>query len=89
MKMGVMMIYQQYHHSISLDQMFDRMLESWWDRPLSSLLSPLSWTVLTLLFRHQQELFKFTPEEAKERLVVICEAVCSPLAASTIRNAVF
>ena len=29
MKMGVMMIYQQYHHSISLDQMFDRMLESW------------------------------------------------------------
>ena len=29
MRMGVMMIYHQYHHTISPDQMFDRMLEGW------------------------------------------------------------
>ena len=29
MRMGVMMLYQQYRHTISPDQMFDRMLEGW------------------------------------------------------------
>ena len=85
MKMGVMMIYQQYHHSISPDQMFDRMLEGW---SVSRLLSSPE-SVLTVVFRYNQELFQFSPEEAKKRLVLICEEVCSPLAASMVRNAVF
>ena len=41
------------------------------------------------VFRYNQELFQFSPEEAKRRLVIICDEVCSPLAASSVRNAVF
>ena len=41
------------------------------------------------VLRYNQELFQFSPEEARRRLVIICDEVCSPLAASMVRNAVF
>ena len=44
--------------------------------------------VIKLVSRYQQELLQFSPGEARGRLVMISEAVCSPLAAATIRNAV-
>ena len=86
MRMGVMMLYQQYHHTISPDQMFDRMLEGWSVRSHSLTRDP---STHCFVFRYNQELFQFSPDEAKERLVRICDEVCSPLAASVIRNAVF
>ena len=37
MHMGVMMTYNQHHFRITPDQTFDRMLEEWYEKTVSSL----------------------------------------------------